>query len=70
MGFILDFGFLPPCPLPPAPLFLPLSNAKKHTVFDSFRLLKGSEGATHRCAVSNVERMHRAFDFYVQWPGR
>ena len=39
---------------------------RKHRCSTRFRLLKGSEGTTHRCAVSNVERMRQAFDFYVE----
>ena len=43
-----------------------VEHQEKHRCSTRFRLLKGSEGTTHRCAVSNVERMRQAFDFYVE----
>jgi hypothetical protein len=65
---------LPPASylLPPAPCLLPPS-AVEHKEKRTVRLLSGylrwRAGETNRCAVSNVERMRQAFDFYVKRPG-
>jgi hypothetical protein len=59
-------GRCPPASCRRPPASFRCRTPRKHRCSTRFRILKGSEGTTLRCAVSNVERMRQAFDFYVE----